>query len=59
MTPEAKQIGDKNADDGSVPILDTHYDQRTQERKSHQRRQALEANMLQYALTNGGEKRYA
>lgn len=43
--------------DVSVPLLDKHYDQRTEERKSHQRRQALEANVEQYALTDGGQER--
>jgi integrase len=43
--------------DVSVPILDKHYDQRTEERKSQQRRQALEANIEQYALTDGGERK--
>jgi hypothetical protein len=30
--------------DVSVPILDKHYDQRSEERKSRRRREALEAN---------------
>jgi len=40
--------------DVSVPILDKHYDQRSKERKSRHRREALEANMPQYAMTDGG-----
>jgi integrase len=41
--------------DVSVPILDKHYDQRTEERKSRRRREALEANLPQYAMTDGGQ----
>ncbi|MFC6613681.1 tyrosine-type recombinase/integrase [Halopenitus salinus] len=40
--------------DVSVPVLDKHYDQRTEERKSRRRREALEANLSQYAMTDGG-----
>lgn len=41
--------------DVSVPVLDKHYDQRSEERKSRRRREALEANLTQYAMTDGGE----
>ncbi|WP_280535459.1 site-specific integrase [Halopenitus sp. POP-27] len=41
--------------DVSVPVLDKHYDQRTEERKSRRRREALEANLTQYAMTDGGQ----
>ena len=37
--------------DVSVPVLDKHYDQRTEERKSRHRREALEDNLEQYAMT--------
>ena len=40
--------------DVSVPVLDKHYDQRSEERKSRHRREALEANLQQYAMTDGG-----
>ena len=40
--------------DVPVPVLDKHYDQRTEERKSRRRREALEANLSQYAMTDGG-----
>jgi hypothetical protein len=40
--------------DVSVPILDKHYEQRSKELKSRHRREALEANMPQYAMTDGG-----
>jgi len=40
--------------DVSVPVLDSNYDQRTEERKSRRRREALEANLSQYAMTDGG-----
>jgi integrase len=40
--------------DVSVPVLDKHYDQRTEERKSRHRRKALENNLEQYAVTDGG-----
>jgi site-specific recombinase XerD len=40
--------------DVSVPVLDKHYDQRTEERKSRRRREVLEANLPQYAMTDGG-----
>ena len=40
--------------DVSVPVLDKHYDQRTEERKSRRRREVLEANLNQYAMTDGG-----
>jgi integrase len=41
--------------DVSVPVLNKHYDQRSERRKSYQRRQALEENLGQYALTDGGK----
>ncbi|ALG83083.1 integrase family protein (plasmid) [Halanaeroarchaeum sulfurireducens] len=41
--------------DVSVPILDKHYDQRSEERKSIRRREELEANLEQYAMTDGGQ----
>lgn len=41
--------------DVSVPILDKHYDQRSEERKSIRRREELEANLDQYAMTDGGQ----
>lgn len=34
--------------DVSVPVLDKHYDQRSKERKSRQRREVLEANLADY-----------
>jgi integrase len=40
--------------DVSVPVLDKHYDQRTEERKSRRRREALEDHLTQYAMTDGG-----
>lgn len=40
--------------DVSVPVLDKHYDQRSEERKSRHRREALENNLEQYAVTDGG-----
>jgi integrase len=40
--------------DVSVPVLDKHYDQRSEERKSKRRREVLEVNMDQYAMTDGG-----
>lgn len=40
--------------DVSVPVLDKHYDQRSEERKSRRRREVLEANIDQYAMTDGG-----
>ena len=40
--------------DVSVPVLDKHYDQRTEERKSKRRREVLESTMNQYAITDGG-----
>jgi integrase len=40
--------------DVSVPVLDKHYDQRSEERKSRRRREALEATLTQYAMTDGG-----
>ena len=36
------------------PSLVSHYDQRSEERKSRRRRKALEANLPQYALIDGG-----
>jgi len=41
--------------DVSVPVLDKHYDHRTEERKSRHRREALAATMDQYAVTDGGQ----
>lgn len=40
--------------DVSVPVLDKHYDQRSEERKSRRRREALVASLPQYAMTDGG-----
>ncbi|MFC7230719.1 hypothetical protein ACFQMM_03635 [Saliphagus sp. GCM10025308] len=40
--------------DVSVPVLEKHYDQRSEERKSRQRREVLETTMEQYAMTDGG-----
>ena len=40
--------------DASVPVLDNHYDQRSEERKSRRRREELEAHLDQYAVTDGG-----
>jgi len=40
--------------DVSVPVLDKHYDQRSEKRKSRRRREALEATLPQYAMTDGG-----
>jgi len=42
--------------DVSVPVLDKHYDQRTEERKSRRRREVLEANLNEYAMTDGGQR---
>jgi len=39
--------------DVSVPVLDKHYDQRSEERKSQRRREVLEASLETYA-TDGG-----
>lgn len=39
--------------DVSVPVLEKHYDQRTEERKSRQRREVLEASLPEYAITVG------
>ncbi|WP_460920850.1 tyrosine-type recombinase/integrase [Salinarchaeum chitinilyticum] len=41
--------------DVSVPVLDKHYDQRSQERKSLRRREVLESNHREYHMTDGGE----
>lgn len=41
--------------DVSVPVLDKHYDQRSEERKSRRRREVLETNLPQYAMTDGGQ----
>lgn len=41
--------------DVSVPVLDKHYDHRTEEQKSRRRLEVLEANMQQYAMTDGGQ----
>ena len=38
--------------DVSVPVLDKHYDQRSDERKSRRRRKVLEANVDRYAMTD-------
>ena len=43
--------------DVSVPVLDKHYDQRTEERKSRRRRDVLEASLEEYAITDGGRDR--
>ena len=40
--------------DVSVPVLDKHYDQRSEARKSRRRREALESHLNQYAMTDGG-----
>jgi len=40
--------------DVSVPVLEKHYDQRSEERKSRRRREELSANLPQYAVTDGG-----
>jgi site-specific recombinase XerD len=40
--------------DVSVPVLEKHYDQRSEERKSRRRREELSANLPQYAMTDGG-----
>lgn len=42
--------------DVSVPVLDKHYDQRSEERKSRRRREVLESNLGQYAMTDGGRR---
>jgi hypothetical protein len=42
--------------DVSMPVLDKHYDQRSKARKSRRRREALEANLSQYAKTDGGRQ---
>ncbi|AGN01206.1 integrase family protein [Salinarchaeum sp. Harcht-Bsk1] len=42
--------------DVSVPILDKHYDQRSEERKSQRRREVLESNHRQYHMTDGGSR---
>jgi hypothetical protein len=39
--------------DVSVPVLDKHYDQRTEERKSRHRHEALKDNLEQYAIADG------
>jgi len=41
--------------DVSVPVLDKHYDQRSEERKSRQRREVLESTHGQYVMTDGGK----
>ncbi len=38
----------------SVSVLEKHYDQRSEERKSRRRREELSANLPQYAMTDGG-----
>jgi integrase len=40
--------------DVSVPVLDKHYDHRTEEQKSRRRREVLETTLNQYAMTDGG-----
>jgi hypothetical protein len=35
--------------DVSVPVLDKHYDQRTEERKSRRRREELEKHLIEYS----------
>ena len=35
--------------DVSVPVLDKHYDQRTEEQQSKQRREVLETHMGEYS----------
>ncbi|MFC7059190.1 tyrosine-type recombinase/integrase [Halovenus salina] len=42
--------------DVSVPVLDKHYDQRTEERKSRRRREALEETMEEYVVADGGQQ---
>ena len=42
--------------DVSVPVLDKHYDQRSEERTSRRRRELLEASLEEYAITDGGEE---
>lgn len=42
--------------DVSVPVLDKHYDQRTEQQKSRRRREVLEANLNAYAMTDGGQR---
>ncbi|WP_336000499.1 hypothetical protein [Halorientalis halophila] len=37
--------------DVSVPVLDKHYDQRTEERKSRRRREELEKHLAEYSGT--------
>ena len=41
--------------DVSVPVLEKHYDQRSEERKSRRRREELSANLPQSAKTDGGQ----
>lgn len=43
-----------NRVDVSVPVLDKHYDQRSEERKSRRRLEELESKMPKYAMTDGG-----
>lgn len=42
--------------DVSVPVLNKHYDQRSEERRSQQRREVLESNHGQYVMTDGGQQ---
>lgn len=45
--------------DVSVPVLDKHYDQRTEERKSRRRREVLEASLDEYVIADGGESHHS
>ena len=40
--------------DVSVSVLDKHYDQRSEERKSRRRREELETHHEKYVMTDGG-----
>jgi hypothetical protein len=39
--------------DVSVPVLDKHYDQRSEERKSRRRREVLEGSLEDYTPKDG------